>query len=107
MVAIDSGMAPVSLASYRGYYEQLAIVPNPPDPRNPIMVGPFMTSLLSAKGKHFTGFRGGAYVMGFGTPLWVANPGEASGVMVVGVEIKDHLHGKTVVILTRKEDSAI
>lgn len=103
MVAIDSGMVPVSLASYRGNCEQLAIVPNPPDPRSPVMVGPFLSSLRGAEGGHFSGYKGGIYDMGFGTPLWVANPGDASGAMVVGVELKDHPHGKTVVILTCKE----
>jgi hypothetical protein len=58
--------------SYRGYYCDLAF--HPPSGRLP--VSEMLTMCRSAMGKVFEGYKGGDFVMGELTPLWIAEYGE-------------------------------
>jgi len=65
----DSVLALGKLDSYRGYYCDLAFSPG----NN--TAGDVLTECRSAMGKAFTGYKGGDFVMGELTPLWVADYG--------------------------------
>ena len=56
------------LASYRGYYIDLAFEPDVKEKT----VSELLTECQSAMGKVFVGYGGGEYMMGELTPLWVA-----------------------------------
>jgi len=80
------------LDSYRGYYSDLAF--------EPAVETKTATELLeqckSAMGKIFQGYKGGDYVMGETTPLWLANYGSC-GPRIVSI-------GDDGVIRTAQED---
>ena len=58
--------------SYRGYYEDLAF-----EPTGGIMrVGELLNLCKSAMGKAYEGYKGGTFVMGEMTPVWVAYNGQ-------------------------------
>ena len=59
------------LNSYRGYYSDLAFDPTD----NYEQAGSLLERCKDAMGKVFTGYKGGDYVMGALTPLWVADYG--------------------------------
>lgn len=75
---------PTTLASYRGYYEDLALGYD--EKGNYPTVAELITRLESAIGEVFTGWKGGDYTMTRDTPVWVANPGESGSTVIVGVE---------------------
>lgn len=75
---------PMSLHSYRGYYEQLALGYGN---EGTATVGDVLGWFEDAIGKTFTGYKGGEYTMGTDTPVWVANHDEAGSTAVV--DIKD------------------
>jgi hypothetical protein len=72
---------PEGIASYRGSYEQLALGYS----TNRIYVGQLLKLCEDAVGKEFQGWKGGDYIMGRDTPVWVANPGESGGTAIVDV----------------------
>lgn len=78
--------------SYRGYYEQLAFSYS----EHSISVGEVIDMLASADGNTFTGYKGGKFIMGPETPIWVSNYGECWDTAVVDVEE----HGDLVVLRT-------
>jgi hypothetical protein len=57
--------------SYRGYYSDLAFEPS----GDPVLVGDLLQECKSAMGKVFEGYKGGDYMMGENTPVWVASYG--------------------------------
>jgi hypothetical protein len=92
------GMRPNGLSSYRGYYDHLAI--NIDIDRGPT-VAELLERLREAIGDAFTGWKGGEYTMSADTPVWVADPGYATGWGVSGVRDE----GYSVVIETKKFDA--
>lgn len=64
-----------NLDSYRGYYSDLAFEPC----GGQTTVAALLQECLDAMGKEFTGYKGGEYLMGESTPLWVSEYGTASG----------------------------
>lgn len=68
------------LRSYRGYYCDLAFEPEPG--KRP--VAEILEVCRSAMGRVFVGYKGGEYVMGAKTPLWLA-PYGSSGVEIMGI----------------------
>lgn len=73
--------------SYRGYYDQLALVIQRPATKY-TPAAEIVKEL--EKTKTFTvGFKGGIYIMTDDTPVWVSDWGDISGLAVVGVEIDD------------------
>lgn len=93
-IVLDNGMEPGDFDSYRGYYSDLSIEPG----ANPITVGEMLTKAKAALGATFTGYKGGDFVMGEGTPLWASEYGCASGIAVTGVV----LHPEKVVLSTKQ-----
>jgi hypothetical protein len=85
---------PTTLASYRGYYNQLAIGF---DFKTEPTITTLLTELKNAVGKTFTGWKGGEYEMDENTPLWVANEGRTGDTIIVGIKDVNH----TVVIETK------
>lgn len=78
--------------SYRGYYTDLAFkLTN--GVRRPISL---LADCQAAMGKVFTGYKGGEFVMGENTPLWIADYG------CCGVKLLDVLPGGE--LATRDDD---
>jgi hypothetical protein len=68
--------------SYRGYYEDLAIgYAHGVDTK----VADVVKWLEEAEGKIFDGYKGGEYLMGSDTAVWVANHGTTTGTAIVEV----------------------
>ena len=75
------------LRSYRGYYRDLAF--EPIEASQP--VGSLLEVCRSAMGHVFEGYKGGDYLMGERTPLWLSDYGEASGLRLMGLDIEHEL----------------
>ena len=76
---------PGKLASYRGYYDDLAFEPE----LTPVTVGEVLAELKGALGNSFKGYKGGAFIMKADTPLWVSAWGQASGIAIMDIQIID------------------
>lgn len=80
---------PTDIDSWRGSYSELAL-----DYQNKVgmemTVTDFLDMLTMCIGKTFVGYKGGEYVMGIGTPIWVANSGKSGSTAVVGVVNNGH-----------------
>lgn len=70
-----------NLMSYRGYYSDLAFDPNP----NPRTVADLLTECRGAMGKVFEGYKGGDFMMGATTPLWIAGYGDSCCPRLMGM----------------------
>jgi hypothetical protein len=81
-------LTPTTLDSWRGVYAELAlgfqIEGSGPT------VKELLEELKSAIGKTFVGYKGGDYVMGRQTPVWVANYGNAGSTAIVAVEANEY-----------------
>ena len=66
--------------SYRGYYDDLAF-----EKREEMTAEEAITVARSAMGKLMCGYKGGDYMMGESTPVWIA-PYGATGVKIVSVD---------------------
>jgi hypothetical protein len=75
-----------SVASYRGYYDELAL-----GWIDPVFDAPSKTvrdvleDLKSAVGMRFDGYKGGSNIMSANTPMWAARWGDAFQAVIVGV----------------------
>lgn len=67
--------------SYRGYYEDLAFAPNA-DTRT---VADLLAHCRRCMGHVFEGYKGGEFVMGANTALWIAEYGD-SGPRLMGLD---------------------
>ena len=56
--------------SFRGYYEQLAF-----EPKDNTTVMEMLEDARKANGSTYTGWKGGEFRMGLGTPVWLATDG--------------------------------
>lgn len=65
---------PQKFASWRGAYEEIAIGYGP----TPTTVGLLLNNLTIIYGEELTGWKGGEFLMGKTTPVWVANSGDSS-----------------------------
>lgn len=105
-VDFDFGSAlPTGLSSWRGSYAELAInysfngygymvgytknAGSTFDPKAPT-AEQFLVMLKEAVGKSYTGWKGGDFVMGKTTPLWVSNDGDGDHTAVIGVLDKEY-----------------
>lgn len=77
------GRFPGEFASYRGYYDHLALGTGD----EPQTVAQLLAAAGGAKGKTFTGYKGGDYVMDGDTPVWFSEWGDNSGIGIVGVNL--------------------
>lgn len=87
------------LASYRGYYDQLALGYTNSN-SDTLTVGDLKKMLEDSIGKTYTGYKGGEYTMDDTTCVWVANSGEAGGTAIIDIEEI----GCYVTIVTKKID---
>ena len=71
------------LHSYRGYYEDLAFER---DINEETEVSKLLQHCQSAMGRRFTGWKGGEFLMGEDTPLWISEVGEADGMRLLDLE---------------------
>lgn len=75
-------LTPVGVDSYRGYYEQLAIMV---EAKATMRVGSFVELLESKIDTVMEGYKGGEYNIDPMKEVWISNYGEASGSRVTGV----------------------
>lgn len=95
---------PTTLESWRGIYEELAIgfrfegyeLGDYEKEVKPWTLSAFIEHLKSALGKTYEGWKGGDFMMGKTTPIWVANPGNVGETGVLDV----HDDGYRVRIIT-------
>lgn len=86
------------VASYRGYYDQLALSPCQTD--KPPKVSAVIDMLEGAVGKTYEGYKGGEFVMDLYTRVWIAEYGTSSGLRIYAVEdISNSLEDYTTLIL--------
>ncbi len=69
--------------SYRGNYEDLAFVCPQGGRRS---AGELLDECEDVVGQTFTGWKGGEFVMGRDTPIWLSPKGHASGTKLVGLD---------------------
>jgi hypothetical protein len=69
-------LSPTGFDSYRGYYNQLAICYS--TEKHEPTVEEFLNMARACVGNTFTGYKGGTYLMGEDTPVWISNYGRCS-----------------------------
>lgn len=77
--------------SYRGYYSDLSFEPSSEEQ----LVGNFLEYCQSAMGEIFEGYKGGDFVMGRNTPLWIAGYGSCGSKLMELQDIDGVLHPVT------------
>jgi hypothetical protein len=82
---------PLGVASYRGYYEDLALGYSDATGDKTETVDGLRETLKQALGKVFEGYKGGNYTASEKTLVWVGNWGDASGCRVDGVYSHDEI----------------
>jgi hypothetical protein len=77
---------PTTLASYRGFYDQLALGYRQMtfDKESP-QVRTLLDELRQAIGKTYQGYKGGDFKMDENTKVWVANYGDSGSTAIVGL----------------------
>jgi len=94
---------PTGIDSWRGSYNELALEYD--DKGKPMLLCDFLKILKDTLGKTFIGYKGGNFLMGKTTPVWVANYGECHGFRKDGYKetaVIDVLEQKSVVIIKTK-----
>lgn len=66
--------------SYRGYYEDIAFEPT----SKKVSIAALLKECESSMGQVFCGYKGGDFVMGALTPVWVANYGSC-GIKLISI----------------------
>jgi hypothetical protein len=84
-VKFSDGTIPSELTSWRGSYREIAFTYEADG--IPPTVEKVLSELKGAIGKTYEGYKGGDFVMGRRTPVWVAEWGTSGDTGVVGVEI--------------------
>ncbi len=79
---------PTHLNSWRGSYDELAL--SFMFEGDVLTVEKLLTILKGAVGKTYIGYKGGDYVMGKTTPVWVSNYGNSGNTAVVDVLVLDY-----------------
>lgn len=89
--------SPTTLDSYRGYYDHLAF-----DYEQDVTkeVKDILPICEEAMGKTYEGWKGGEFIMGQETPLWVSRRGESGNTAIVGIWHLPHV----AVIMTKFVD---
>lgn len=89
-VIFDKQYFPTDIASWRGSYDELAFeykeINNDPlaTAEQPRTVETWLKKLKGTIGATFHGYKGGEFLMGKTTPVWVANYGESRGFKCTG-----------------------
>lgn len=90
---------PVGIDSWRGSYYELALEYE--KNREPMLLGDFIKMLKKIIGKTLIGYKGGNFLMGKTTPVWVANYGECKGFRI------DDYKDTAVIDVLESEDKVI
>lgn len=90
-----ASIGPTVLDSWRGSYAELALGY---EDEARLKADEFLKHLKEAVGKTYTGWKGGDFVMGKSTPMWVANPGNSGETGIYDI-IYD---GYSIIIVTGK-----
>lgn len=83
------GTKPTGTASYRGYYEDLAIDWTDREAIG-LKCGQLLQCFEQANNKDQSGYKGGWYTVNNDTAVWVANWGECDGTAVISIENDDY-----------------
>ncbi len=67
--------------SYRGYYSDLAFERG----ESKMMATELLAIAKECMGKEFEGYKGGEFLMGQSTPVWISNYGTASGAKLMEI----------------------
>jgi hypothetical protein len=81
-------LAPLKFTSWRGAYKELAINWSE---ENDITAVCFLKICKEAIGGQFDGYKGGLYIMGNNTPIWVANSHNVGNTALIDVEDKGYI----------------
>lgn len=95
------GTSPTTVASYRGWYDHLALGWSDSFDGDWPNVADLLADLEAALSTRFIAYKGGEYTMTPNTPLWVDRWGDATGTGIVGIET---LGDATIIIKTSKVD---
>jgi len=99
----EANIVPTGIDSWRGVYAELAIeYRNLGKDEKAMIVEEFERMLSDANGKTFQGYKGGDFLMGKNTPLWVANNGECTG-----FKENDKYDNQAIVDISELEDAVI
>lgn len=83
--------------SYRGYYCDLAFEPTD----DSVSVKDFLALLRGGcMGRIFEGYKGGDYMMGENTPIWISEYSDNSGIKLMGLTETEGI----IVLITEQED---
>lgn len=96
-IVLDQGGSLNGFCSYRGYYEDLCVMPSDHDV---FSVAQVLKEAREAVGERFTGYKGGDFWMTKNTILWVASYGD-TGRKLIGVRPEE----SRVVIETAEDPS--
>lgn len=72
--------------SYRGYYTDLAFTPTDTE----VLASEILAQCRAAMGREYEGYKGGDFLMGESTPLWISKYGSC-GDRLIDLEVKDGL----------------
>jgi hypothetical protein len=82
---------PTTIDSWRGIYSELALdIDSSRGGVKAMPVTKFSKMLKNTVGKTFTGYKGGEFVMGKHTPVWVANYGNSGNTAVIDIIDKEY-----------------
>lgn len=96
----DLSVSPLSLMSYRGYYCDLSV--DRSEPGSIVTVESFLTICKDAMGRTFTGYKGGEFLMGDSTPVWISEYGLNENLGFESIDFDEDSH--LVVIKTKVEE---
>lgn len=95
----DLSVSPLSLMSYRGYYCDLAV--DRTEPGDIVTVESFLEICKDAMGNTFTGYKGGEFLMGKTTPIWISEYGNSEN---LGIESVVWDEDNYLVVIKTKEE---
>lgn len=93
-------LAPKSVNTYRGYYEDLAVQPA----EAYVTVQEFRGTLKGAIGHGFIGYKGGKFTMDAKSVVWVSAWGECWDRCITGLKLVKVAGEDVVSLTTKKED---
>ncbi|MBV5269031.1 MAG: hypothetical protein JZU55_02770 [Afipia sp.] len=86
-VHIDAlSLSPTKFSSYRGSYDHLALGWAED---GSCVVSDLLAAARACVGATFEGYKGGDYVMGNNTPIYISNYGRVGNLVISGLEIGD------------------
>jgi hypothetical protein len=94
---------PGTCHSWRGSYNEIAISYEALDWDKKPRLKDFLKHLNECIGVEFTGWKGGEYIMGHDTPVWVAEPGRSGNTGVVGIHCENNNEGKAYRVAIRTD----